>query len=197
MRAGTQQRLDGVTAAPAWHVPTGVGRTAGALGPVGVWPGRAHRDGQQVVRTLDEAVASAETIGFPVALKAVTDKIVHKSDAGPLPRAARIGARPVGGVPGAASRASESPLGRVRMGIGGGLYTSTRPFDTLEDIGRRHGFPVVSLLALFREREATQAPLFRQDDMHHTVAGAAVFGEGVFRGLVSRELVPCAARGPA
>jgi acetyl-CoA synthetase (ADP-forming) len=37
---------------------------------------------ERVVRARDEAVAAAEAIGFPVALKAVTDKVVHKSDAG-------------------------------------------------------------------------------------------------------------------
>jgi acyl-CoA synthetase (NDP forming) len=37
---------------------------------------------ERVVRERDEAIAAAEAIGFPVALKAVTDKVVHKSDAG-------------------------------------------------------------------------------------------------------------------
>jgi acyl-CoA synthetase (NDP forming) len=37
---------------------------------------------ERVVRGRDEAIAAAEAIGLPVALKAVTDKVVHKSDAG-------------------------------------------------------------------------------------------------------------------
>jgi acetyl-CoA synthetase (ADP-forming) len=37
---------------------------------------------ERVVRGRDEAVAAAEAIGFPVTLKAVTDRVVHKSDAG-------------------------------------------------------------------------------------------------------------------
>jgi acetyl-CoA synthetase (ADP-forming) len=37
---------------------------------------------QRLARGRDEAVAAAEAIGFPVALKAVTDRVVHKSDAG-------------------------------------------------------------------------------------------------------------------
>jgi acetyl-CoA synthetase (ADP-forming) len=37
---------------------------------------------QRLARGRDEAIAAARAIGFPVALKGVTDKVVHKSDAG-------------------------------------------------------------------------------------------------------------------
>ena len=75
--------------------------------------------------------------------------------------------------------------------MGAGLFSSPRPFVTLEELGARGGFPVVNLLALFRQREPLQGPLFRERDFHHTRAGAAVFGEGVLTGLRERRLVPC------
>ena len=87
--------------------------------------------------------------------------------------------------------ATASPGGRERFGMGAGLFASTRPFAILEEFGAREGIPVIDLLALFREREPVQGPLFRQDDFHHTRAGAAVFGEGVLAGLRSLRLVPC------
>ena len=92
--------------------------------------------------------------------------------------------------------ATASPVGRERMGISAGLFTSQRPFEMLEQLGARDGFPVIDLLTLFRQREAVQGPLFRERDFHHTRAGAAVFGEGVLSGLRERRLVPCdSARG--
>ena len=87
--------------------------------------------------------------------------------------------------------ATASPVGRVRMGMGPGLFGSPRPFAMLEEIGTRERIPVINLLTLFREREPGQGPLFRERDFHHTKAGAAVFGEGVLRGLRERRLVPC------
>jgi hypothetical protein len=87
--------------------------------------------------------------------------------------------------------ATASPVGRERMGMGTGLFSSPRPFAALEELGARGGFPVVNLLALFRQREPLQGPLFRERDFHHTRAGATVFGEGVLTGLRERRLVPC------
>lgn len=90
--------------------------------------------------------------------------------------------------------ATASPGGRARMGMGAGLFRSTRPFAIVEELGARRQFPVINLLELFRQRESTQGPLFRERDFHHTKAGAAVFGEGVLNGLRARRLVPCDAR---
>ena len=87
--------------------------------------------------------------------------------------------------------ATASPVGRVRMGMGAGLFTSQRPFAMLEEVGARERIPVINLLTLFREREPRQGPLFRERDFHHTKAGAAVFGEGVLSGLREHRLVPC------
>jgi lysophospholipase L1-like esterase len=86
--------------------------------------------------------------------------------------------------------ASESPEGRKRFGVGPGLYASEAPFRILADLGRREGFPVVSLLGLFRERSATEGPLFWPDDIHHNPQGARVFAEGVSRGLLASGLLP-------
>lgn len=87
--------------------------------------------------------------------------------------------------------ADESPVGRTRHGLGPGLYASERPFQILEDLGRREGFAVINLLHLFRAREAVDGPLFRHDDIHHTPRGARVFAEGVLAGLRHWRLVPC------
>ncbi len=87
--------------------------------------------------------------------------------------------------------ADASPEGRRRHALGPGLFGSTRPFDILVELGRREGFPVLNLLALFRARERPNDPLFRADDIHHTRAGARVFAEGVVDGLDRLELVPC------
>jgi len=87
--------------------------------------------------------------------------------------------------------AEASPEGRRRHALGPGLYGSTRPFEILAELGRREGFPVLNLLALFRARERPNEPLFRTDDIHHTRAGARVFAEGVVEGLDRLELVPC------
>ncbi len=87
--------------------------------------------------------------------------------------------------------ATESPAGRIKMGIGAGLFRSERPFRILEALGRREGFPVIDLLPIFRAREATDAPLFRRDDIHHTAQGARVFGDGILAGLRERKLLPC------
>ncbi|MBI3634837.1 MAG: SGNH/GDSL hydrolase family protein [Candidatus Rokubacteria bacterium] len=87
--------------------------------------------------------------------------------------------------------ATASPEGRRRIGIGPGLYASERPFRRLEAIGRREGFPVVSLLGLFREREVSRGPLFRDDDIHHTEVGAYVFAEGIVAGLAGARVLEC------
>jgi len=89
--------------------------------------------------------------------------------------------------------AGESPGGRRRFGLGPGLYATERPFEILEALGRREGFPVINLLRLFREREPREGPLFRDDDIHHTVAGARVFAEGISSGLSAERLIPCLA----
>ena len=87
--------------------------------------------------------------------------------------------------------ATASLMGRRFVGLGPGLYASERPFEILEGLGSREGFPVVNLLHLFRMRESREGPLFREDDIHHTAAGARVFAEGILAALLERRLVPC------
>lgn len=87
--------------------------------------------------------------------------------------------------------ATASPIGRRFVGLGPGLHASERPFEILEALGAREGFPVVNLLYLFRTREAHEGPLFREDDIHHTAAGAHVFAEGIVAALDERGLVSC------
>jgi len=89
--------------------------------------------------------------------------------------------------------ADESPVGRRRLGAGPGLYASGRPFERLEALGRREGFPVVNLLPVFRARR-TEGPLFRTHDIHHTPAGAAVFADGVLAGLRGLDVWPACRR---
>jgi hypothetical protein len=86
--------------------------------------------------------------------------------------------------------AEASAAGRRRVGVGPGLYRSERPFRILEALGRREQFPVVSLLEHFRARHRRQAPLFWDDDIHHTPRGAAVFADGIVTGLRTHGLVP-------
>jgi len=86
--------------------------------------------------------------------------------------------------------ATESPRARPKLGLEPRLYASERPFPRLEQLGRERGFPVISLLALFRERERTDAPLFWENDNHHTPRGARLFAEGVVAGLRARQLLP-------
>jgi len=83
----------------------------------------------------------------------------------------------------------ESPEGRRMLGVGPGLYASARPFERLEALGHREGFPVVNLLRLFRERRA-EGPLFRATDIHHTPAGARVFADGIVTGLLALDVLP-------
>jgi hypothetical protein len=87
----------------------------------------------------------------------------------------------------------ESPEGRLKLGVGPGLYPSERPFQILEALGRREGFPVINLLAFFRDRERTDWPLYRRDDFHHDFSGVFVLAEGLRDGLLARRLVPCRA----
>lgn len=84
----------------------------------------------------------------------------------------------------------ESPGGRTRFGIGPWLYASDRPFRTVEMIGERHGFAVIPLLETFRRRADPTRPLFRSDDIHHTVDGARVMADGIAAGLLEAGLVP-------
>ncbi len=84
----------------------------------------------------------------------------------------------------------ESPASRAGFGIGAGLYPSDRPFRTVETIGRRHGFPVISLLEAFRRRVDPARPLFRSADIHHTVDGAQVMADSIAAGLLEGRLVP-------
>jgi lysophospholipase L1-like esterase len=86
--------------------------------------------------------------------------------------------------------AHESPGGRAGFGIGPGLYASDRPFRTVEAIGERHGFAVISLLETFRRRADPGRPLFRTDDIHHTADGARVMADGIAAGLLEAALVP-------
>lgn len=90
--------------------------------------------------------------------------------------------------------ASESPIGRSRVGIGPGLYASERPFEILEDLGRRETFPVINALRLFRERTRRDDPLFWPDDFHFTPRGASVLGEAIASGLRDRQLLSGCAR---
>jgi hypothetical protein len=86
--------------------------------------------------------------------------------------------------------AHESPGGRRGFGLGEGLYASTRPFETVAAIGARERFPVISLLERFRRRADPARPLFRRDDIHHTVEGARVMGDGIAAGLLEAGLLP-------
>jgi hypothetical protein len=89
----------------------------------------------------------------------------------------------------------ESPEGRLKLGVGPGLYPSERPFRILEALGQREGFPVINLLQFFRDRERTDWPLYRRDDFHHDFAGVLVLAEGLRNELLARGLVPCPAPG--
>jgi hypothetical protein len=84
----------------------------------------------------------------------------------------------------------ESPGSRATFGLGPGLYASDRPFRVVESIGQREGFAVISLLEAFRRRADPARPLFRADDIHHTVEGARVMAEGISVGLLESRLVP-------
>jgi hypothetical protein len=84
--------------------------------------------------------------------------------------------------------ATESPLGRRKLGVGAGVVGDERPFRRLEALGGREGFPVVNLLPFFRANERPGAPLFSERDFHHTQEGSRIFGEGMLRAL--SRLVP-------
>ncbi len=92
--------------------------------------------------------------------------------------------------PGVRVSATESPRGRKKFGIGQGLATSKRPFEILEALGREEGFPVINLLSLFRQRDASEGPLFWTNDNHHTPRGARLFAQGIVAGLRERHLLP-------
>lgn len=85
--------------------------------------------------------------------------------------------------------ATASPEGRRKLGIGPGFFASERPFQILEEFGRRDGFPVINLLPVFRQSERSDGPLFWSDDIHNTPAGARVFAEGLFAGLVHLKIL--------
>ena len=78
---------------------------------------------------------------------------------------------------------------RDRFGVRPGLYASERPFRRLEDLGRREGFPVITVLTQFRRRAAEG--LYWDEDIHHTPLGARILGEGIRDGLLERNLIPC------
>ena len=86
--------------------------------------------------------------------------------------------------------ATASAEGRRRFGLRPGLYASERPLQILQALGRREGFPVITLLHHFR-RHAAEGALFWQDDIHQTPLGARVFADGIGGGLLERGLVPC------
>jgi hypothetical protein len=86
--------------------------------------------------------------------------------------------------------AHESPGSRAGFGLGPGLYDSERPFRVVEAIGAHHGFNVISLRETFRRRADPARPLFRADDIHHTVEGARVMGDGIAGALLETALVP-------
>lgn len=90
--------------------------------------------------------------------------------------------------------ADESPIGRRRFALRPGLFTSEAPFQAIEAVGRREGFPVVNLLRHFRQSRATGGPLFWNDDIHQNPRGARVFAEGVVAGLLARGLLPADVR---
>jgi SGNH hydrolase-like domain, acetyltransferase AlgX len=89
--------------------------------------------------------------------------------------------------------AEESPEGRRQLGAGAGLFASEAPFQRLEALGQREGFPVVNLVAVFRARRG-EGPLFRPTDVHHTAAGAAVFADGLVAGLRALDVLPACLR---
>lgn len=86
--------------------------------------------------------------------------------------------------------AHEAPDGRARFGIGPGLYATDRPFRTVQAIGARHAFPVISLHETFRRHADPARPLFRANDIHHTAAGARVMADAIAAELLARALVP-------
>jgi hypothetical protein len=86
--------------------------------------------------------------------------------------------------------AHESRWSRATFGLGPGLYASDRPFRMVEAIGRREGFRVISLLEIFRRRADPLRPLFRPDDIHHTVEGARLMADGIAAGLLEGGLLP-------
>ena len=87
--------------------------------------------------------------------------------------------------------ADESSIGRQQFALRPGLFTSEAPFQRIEAVGRREGFPVINLLEHFRRRRATDGPLFWDNDIHQNPRGARVFAEGVVTGLLAHDLLPC------
>ena len=86
--------------------------------------------------------------------------------------------------------ADESLVGRRRFALRPGLFTSEAPFQAIEAVGRREGFSVINLLRHFRQRRATDGPLFWEDDIHQNPRGARVFAEGLVAGLLAHDLLP-------
>jgi lysophospholipase L1-like esterase len=87
--------------------------------------------------------------------------------------------------------ADESPVGRQRFALRPGLFTSDAPFQAIEAVGRKDGFPVINLREHFRRRRAAEGPLFWNDDIHQNPRGARVFAEGLVKGLMDHRLLPC------
>jgi len=69
-----------------------------------------------------------------------------------------------------------------------------RPFQILEEFGGRYDFPVVNLLALFRDRHNAEGRLFWLDGIHPNPRGAQVLAEGIVSGLRRHRLLPRRAR---
>lgn len=81
--------------------------------------------------------------------------------------------------------------GRLRFSLPPGLFAAETPFQRIEALCRREGFPVINLLHHFRRRHAAEGPLYWDDDIHHNPRGARVFAEGAVAGMHERGLVPC------
>jgi len=87
--------------------------------------------------------------------------------------------------------ATASPGGRLRLDLAlNHLYASERPFDLVEDFGRRRGVPVINLRSLFRDEVRAGARVFLRDNEHLTPEGARVLARGIFEGLSKREILP-------
>lgn len=124
----------------------------------------------------DEAAAWATTERYLAAIRRDAERLGARFTVVVYPHAHQVAAH-------------ESPRSRAQFGIGPGLYASERPFQTVEAIGQRQGFPVISLLRAFRRRADPARPLFRSDDIHHTPEGARVMAAGIAGGLLETGLL--------
>jgi hypothetical protein len=125
----------------------------------------------------DEARAWATTARYLAGIRRVADRLAARFVVVVYPHAHQVAPH-------------ESPGSRAAFGLGPGLYASDRPFRVVEAIGQREGFGVISLLETFRRRADPARPLFRPDDIHHTVDGARLMAEGIAAALLESALVP-------